>query len=798
MAGPFVAQQGSLAIVIAAALAVLGFAIASRILSQARASEGTTRLAWILFTGLVAGGTTWAVYFTSLAGLSFGTVAVYDAISILKLLGLIVVGTTLAALPGVVPVRPVVAFAGMLLCFAATLALLAWYGPSLVTVAGDLARPQVGAGVFATATAALCSTGLAIVIWRHASGLARAIGPALALGFAVLLAYAASVYGLEVQSSPGGYFVAAQSDVTRTVFVFGLTAFILVFDLAALAAVLVNSKDRADQLLRTRELVDAAVEGIVIVRNGKIASVNRPMLEFTGRSETEMIGSRLEMHLSSGNQAVDFCALPAGQSVQARLSRLAGAPLAVEVIVNALGHKDGAERVLAVRDISERLTAEKTIRDLAHHDGLTGLPNRVLLNERLEHAITRVKRGEMVAAHLLDLDQFKNVNDTLGHPAGDMLLKEVADRLRTVVRETDTIARMGGDEFAVLQFAISEPADATTLAQRIIEVVSEPYTIDGHKVVIGTSVGIAVGPADGVSPDQLMRNADLALYRAKGKGRGMYRFFEPEMDAEMQARRTMEHDLREALAAGEFELYYQPVVNLASNEITGLEALLRWHHPENGMVSPDAFMPLAEAIGFIVPLGQWVLRNACATAAKWPDHITVSVNISPVQFRNPGLVQIVVGALAASGLPAERLELEITETSLLDDSETTLGVLFRLRELGVRIAMDDFGTGYSSLSYLQSFPFDKIKIDRSFIKDIADAVGSVNIVRAVAALAHGLGIATTAEGVETQEQLDTVKTEGCTEMQGFLFSKPLPAHEIELLLLSKRKERTDQDAADAA
>jgi diguanylate cyclase (GGDEF)-like protein len=272
--------------------------------------------------------------------------------------------------------------------------------------------------------------------------------------------------------------------------------------------------------------------------------VNRSMLHLTGRSEIEMIGSRLETHLSPHSPAAEFCALPSGHSMQMQLSRLVGPPLPVEVIVNTVRRMDGEERVLAVRDISERLAAEKTIRHLAHHDGLTGLPNRALLNERLEQALVRVRRGETLAVHLLDLDHFKNVNDTLGHPAGDRLLRQVADRLRTIVRETDTIARMGGDEFVVLQVALSEPADATILAQRIIEVLGEPFIIDGRHVVIGASLGIALGPADGVSPDQLMRNADLALYRAKGKGRGMYRFFEPEMDALMQVRRTLECDLR--------------------------------------------------------------------------------------------------------------------------------------------------------------------------------------------------------------------------------------------------------------
>jgi diguanylate cyclase (GGDEF)-like protein len=438
-------------------------------------------------------------------------------------------------------------------------------------------------------------------------------------------------------------------------------------------------------------------------------------------------------------------------------------------------------------DITEQRRSEAKIAHMAHHDALTDLANRVLLNERLEDALTRVHRNEIVAIHHIDLDQFKAVNDTLGHPAGDKLLKMVADRLRRLVRESDTIARMGGDEFAIAQVAIADPADATDLAQRIIKSMSEPFDIDGRQAVVGASVGIAVGPGDGSSPDDLLRNADLALYRAKGDGRGTFRFFESEMDLQMQARRILEQDLRKALPAGEFELYYQPVVNLASNEVSGFEALIRWNHPEQGVVAPGAFIPLAEDIGLIVPIGEWVIRQACATAARWPEDLHVAVNISAIQFRNPGLLQVIIGALAASGLPATRLEIEITETVLLQDKETTLAILHQLRALGVGIAMDDFGTGYSSLTYLQCFPFDKIKIDRSFVKDITENTGSLNIVRAVAALANGMGMTATAEGVETREQLDKITSEGCTEVQGFLFSKPLPVHEIERLFLSGRE-----------
>jgi diguanylate cyclase (GGDEF)-like protein len=458
----------------------------------------------------------------------------------------------------------------------------------------------------------------------------------------------------------------------------------------------------------------------------------------------------------------------------------------------------GGGWVATHEDITEQRQSEVKIEYMAHHDALTDLANRVLLNDRLEHALGKVQHGEMVAVHHLDLDQFKAVNDTFGHPCGDKLLRIVAERLRGLVGEADTIARMGGDEFVIVQVAIADPAEATSLAQGVIDALSEPYDIDGQQAVIGVSVGISVGPGDGSAPDKLLRNADLALYRAKSDGRSTFRFFEPVMDLQMQTRRIMEQDLRKALPSGEFELHYQPVVNLASREISGFEALIRWNHPAKGLVSPADFIPLAEEIGFIVPLGEWVIRQACATAAQWPGNLHVAVNISAIQFRSPGLMQVIVSALAASGLAPTRLEIEITESVLLHNKESTLAVLHQLRALGIRIAMDDFGTGYSSLTYLQSFPFDKIKIDRSFVKSITEDSSSLNIVRAVAALANGMGMTATAEGVETAEQLRSIVSEGCTEMQGFLFSRPLPAAEIERQFLSGRGPRDIQGRIVAA
>ena len=450
----------------------------------------------------------------------------------------------------------------------------------------------------------------------------------------------------------------------------------------------------------------------------------------------------------------------------------------------------GGGWVATHEDITERRLAEQQIAHMARHDSLTDLPNRLLFQEQLAHALAGAKRGERLAVLYLDLDNFKSVNDTLGHQVGDELLKAVAGRLRGCVREVDTVARVGGDEFAIVQNGIAHASDTATLARRICDDLRAPYNLLGHTVTADTSIGIAVVPHDGTEPNELLKNADMALYGAKSDGGGMYRFFEPEMDARMKARRTLELALRAALANGEFELYYQPLVDLQKDTVTSCEALLRWQRPGHGMVSPAEFIPLAEEIGLIVPLGEWVLRKACADAMQWPDDIKVAVNLSPIQVMNKNLVPVVINALAASGLPARRLEIEITESVLLHNTEMTLATLHQLHQLGVKISMDDFGTGYSSLSYLRSFPFDKIKIDRCFISGLVDGEDSSVIVQAIAGLAKNLGIMTTAEGVETEQQLQLVKSLGCTEMQGFLFSPPRRVEDLMQMLWPRADKKT--------
>ena len=434
--------------------------------------------------------------------------------------------------------------------------------------------------------------------------------------------------------------------------------------------------------------------------------------------------------------------------------------------------------VATYEDVTERRQAEAKIMHMARHDALTNLPNRALFREKMEESLSR---GDEFAILFIDLDRFKGVNDTLGHPVGDSLLCAVTKRLQLAVRGIDTVARFGGDEFAIIQLGAS-PTDATELATKIIESISESFNIAKHQVVIGTSIGIAMAPADGTEPDQLLRNADMALYRAKAEGRGTYHFFQPEMDAQMQARHSLEVDLRKALLAGEFELYYQPLVDLATDKVSGFEALVRWNHPERGLIGPDDFISVAEEVGLIVPLGEWVLKQACRDAASWPGDITVAVNLSAVQFRSQTLALSVVSALNTAGLAPSRLVLEITESVLLHDDRAVLDLLHQVRNLGVRFSMDDFGTGYSSLSYLRSFPFDKIKIDRSFIRGLGKDSDSIAIIRAVAHLGRNLNMITIAEGVETKEQLDILRAEGCTQVQGYLFSRPRPACEVAGLL----------------
>jgi diguanylate cyclase (GGDEF)-like protein/PAS domain S-box-containing protein len=563
-------------------------------------------------------------------------------------------------------------------------------------------------------------------------------------------------------------------------------------------------KQTLAELSETRGFLDTIVESMpamLIVTDpatGRILMLNRAGEAVLGYSREEMVGKTY----------AEVFPLQEAERLAAHDQALMSTGAATAVEEQQLSRKDGSARLLRMKkmlirggagdaqyivavceDTTERRRSEARIAHMARHDALTGLPNRLLFHDRLTRALTRAEEGDAVAVLCIDLDRFKTVNDTLGHPVGDDLLRMVAGRLNGCIREGDTVARLGGDEFAIIQSRLDHDSGAGALAQRVVESLAEPFEVQGHQVVCGASVGIALAPADGSSAEELLKKADMALYRAKADGRGAFHYFEREMDERLQARRLLELDLRRALVAGEFELFYQPLLSLAEDRITGCEALLRWRHPERGLIMPGEFVGLAEEIGLIVPLGEWVIRRACQEAVTWPGDLKIAVNLSPAQFHSRNLVQVVISALSNSGLDPTRLELEITESVLLHDNAANIKVLHELRALGVRIAMDDFGTGYSSLSYLRSFPFDKIKIDRSFVADLSSDGDAMAIVKAVTSLGASLGMVTTAEGVETADQFDRLVQQGCTEVQGYLVSRPCDAVAIRALIDKPVKRR---------
>ncbi len=543
------------------------------------------------------------------------------------------------------------------------------------------------------------------------------------------------------------------------------------------------------------------IETLKRIRSQRSASA-LPVIMVTAKSESANIVDALELGANDYvTKPVDFAVALA--RVNTQISRKRAEQQVARVNDELRKANEDLERRVEERtsrliDANQRLKVEIADREelqarsqyLAYHDSLTGLGNRLLFKEQLEEALKDVSvTPHPLAVLFLDLDGFKAVNDTLGHSIGDLLLKSVAAKLRDILPRTDRIARLGGDEFAILQMSVAQPASSIALAEKIIEIVGQPCSVDGHDVTVGASVGVAVAHPGEMNTETLLKSADLAMYSAKSDGRGTYRMFDPEMDAVVQTRRLLERDMRTALAQDGFRLYYQPLVNLQTKKVTAFEALMRWEHPDRGSVPPAEFIPVAEEMGLIVQLGEWALRQACAEAMEWPDGICISVNLSPLQFSKGNLVSTVVSALASSGLPASRLELEITETVLLEKSERNIAILNQLRDLGVRISMDDFGTGYSSIGYLRSFQFDKIKIDQSFVRDLLVDEGSLAIVRAIAGLGVSFGMTTTAEGVETEEQMRCLNLEGCIEVQGYLYSKPVPAHEINALLASLADRR---------
>ncbi|WP_018259741.1 bifunctional diguanylate cyclase/phosphodiesterase [Methylobacterium sp. WSM2598] len=780
-------------IVVAALICAVGCYATFALGRQTFRASGRERIGWAAAAVLTTSSAIWATHFIAMLafapGMAFGfalapTVASFAvAVMLVSLAALAIVGsrTRHGAVAGGAIIG--LAIAGM-----------HYTGMAAYRVQGTIAWD--GQRVAVSVLAGIALSVLALRLSLAPQRLARALAP-LALLLAVCGAHFIGMGALSLRYDPRIALPDGSLDAAVVTILTANAAFLILgAALAALRLSILNHRRRVAERQRLRDLADIAVEGLLICDDDAIVGVNRSIERILGRGREEVIGRALPDLLPGLSAA----AIPLTHERDATLRDASGAEIPVRVIAQTIAIETRPHLVVAVRDQRDRLRAEAAITHLAHHDALTGLANRLRFNGVLaellaERFAARRHDPAPFALLILDLDRFKAVNDTLGHGMGDDLLRRVAQRLLRVVGAADVVARLGGDEFAILLAGAGDAAGAGDLAaiqaaaERAIEILSRPFVIDGHILDIGASIGIALAPQDGDTPEQLLRSADLALYGAKEEGRGRFRMFEGTMNARMQARRSLELDLRRALARQEFELYFQPQVDARTGRFDGAEALIRWHHPERGLVSPGEFIPLAEETGLIGPLGEWVLRTACAEARRWATPLPVAVNLSPVQFRDPRLAATVRGILAETGLPGSRLEIEITEGTLMQDEHRTLAVLTELRCLGIRISMDDFGTGYSSLSYLRRFPFDKIKIDQSFVRQTPQDRDSVAIVRAIAMLGRSLGIKTTAEGVETDQQSVFIAGEGCDQLQGYLYSRPVPAESIAELFRAPRAAR---------
>ncbi|MCC8939873.1 bifunctional diguanylate cyclase/phosphodiesterase [Bradyrhizobium ivorense] len=784
--------------------------VAVNIFHRAMASQARTRLIWIAIAGAAIGYGIWATHFIAMLayepGVPTGYAIALTALSLAVAMMLTSVGLGFAASETSrwrAPVGGAVIGAGIASMH--YLGMWALEVPGHVTWSLDLVAASIVLGmVFGYAA-------LAIAV-RHQDRW-RSLAAALLLTLAIVSHHFTAMGAVGIIPDPSRVSDALSlSPAFLAVTIAGVALTVLGMSMVGVLAdrrlalrtsrfeeiisqlsharqqVEAQQNELQEQKLRLDTAINNMGEGLcmfdadkrLVVCNDRYARMYRlpPELLMSGTAHGEIIRHRIANGILKGETSdtaatkvlATLNALPANETTS-RIDELADGRL---ICVTRQPMPSGGW-VATHRDVTEQVRSEAKITHMAQHDALTDLPNRVLLKERMEQALAATLRGgPSFAVLMLDLDRFKEVNDTLGHPAGDALLQAVAARLRRCVSESTLIARLGGDEFAVIDYVTDPVADAGQLAEQIRRALSEPVDLGDHRVTTTTSIGIAIAPRDGTDSDEILRSADLALYSAKSGARGSFRFFEPELDRQLQARRSLERDMRSALAHGEFELHYQPFIHVVSGETCGFEALLRWNHPERGRVSPADFIPLAEETGLIVPLGEWVLMTACAEAAKWPDDLKIAVNLSPVQFRSPELVPVVMRALANAGIASHRLELEVTETAIIHDSETVFAVLAQLHALGVRIALDDFGTGYSSLSFLQKFPFDKVKIDRSFVSELSGASDeSRRIARAVVRFAVSLGKTTTAEGVETREQLDILRADACVEVQGFHFSPPV-------------------------
>ena len=746
---------------------------AFRLYSRMRGAKGVVRAAWLLLTGLVAGSGVWATHFIGMVAYSPGLKTGYSPSG--TLLSLIIAVLFVGAgfvVASAQRTRTNDVAGGLMLGMG--IAAMHYTGMSAFLTQGYVTweHATVAASVLlgvVGATAALMIAGRARSMSRQAIGggvLTVAVFAMHFTGMSAITITPDSAVIVPEQMLSGGVLTLAVLSITSLIILGGL------------GAVAIESQTSRSALERIRRMANAAYEGIVVVQDGRINDANAAFCDLVGAALEDIKSMPLFGDMLTYNDTV---ASTDGARREGLLRPVAGGrEIPVEVFSRLMD--DGARTetsgltVLAVRDLRERRSAEEKIRYLAEHDGLTGLPNRNSLQARLTAAIERVEASnESLSVICIDLDHFKEANDQHGHLAGDALLVETARRLQDAIVAPSFAARLGGDEFIVVQVAGGDqPAVAAELSGRLLEILAVPVPYDGQDILIGASLGVSLYPDDGRTTEALMANADMALHRAKEGGRGVYRFFKREMDESIRERRTLARDLRQGITDGELVVHYQPLARASDGEVCGFEALVRWRHPTRGMIPPLDFIPIAEESGLIAPLGEWVLRRACADAAAWDKPLRIAVNLSPLQLNNPALPTLVHEVLIETGLPPHRLELEVTESALFKDYQRALDNLRRLKALGVRIAMDDFGTGFSSLSTLQSFPFDKIKIDKSFVESINRHDRATVIVRAVLGLGRSLEIPVVAEGVETEEQISFLRGENCAELQGYAIGRPTP------------------------
>jgi diguanylate cyclase (GGDEF)-like protein/PAS domain S-box-containing protein len=762
-------------VALAAVVCALASLTAVNLLHHVRRSDRSSRVAWLGIAAVSTGFGIWATHFIAMLAFSPSLPTAYNisltTISLVAAVTLTGIGLGAALLPGL-------AFAPWIggALVGGGIAVMHYTGMAAFEVAGFITWNPTLVAVSILLGALLGAASLFVAL-RKPSPMSKPMG-ALLLTLAICSHHFTAMGAVAITPDPS--IALSPSSIRIEWLAIGVAFVSLSILLLAVVALWLDIRERRRAFLemeRLRDLTDAAVEGLVLCDGDTIVTVNQSFVRMTGLKSEHIVGQSLVTWIPDSSKR-DKLFGSLGQAVETELRNGDGALLPVELIARRIDYNGTPHNVIAFRDLRDRRNAEAQIRYLAHHDPLTGLDNRASFDHRLDREIRLHRRTKRQMALLcLDLDGFKEVNDLYGHATGDRVLQDIAKHLSSVLVDGQMLARLGGDEFAIIAPHVPDPAQVGQLAETILK--SLKWDEEGVPAgLVSVSIGIALYPSDGKDRTELLSGADAALYRAKTEGKGTYRFFEAAMGAQIRERRSIEHDLRSAIANDELSLAYQPQAQVDTGEVNGFEVLLRWNHPTRGNFPPSLFIPIAEESGLILKIGEWVMREACREAATWLRPLSIAVNVSALQLTSDGFVEIVQRTLSETGLSADRLEIEITETALIRDPNRALQTLQKLKALGVNTAMDDFGTGYSSLSNLRAFPFDKIKIDRSFIQAVHTNPQAAAIVRAVLGLGRGLGLPVVAEGVETSEELRFLGLEGCTEAQGYLFGRPAPINEF--------------------